>query len=273
MVEKSIPKCLCGLEAVIHARSKGGQRYYQCPKGSMDPTGCSFFLACKESTILDIDLTKSDRHIAVSHESRDNVDQDELSMPTRRSVHDDSSNEQVKTQVAYNQNAICFQCGGQDHLAKDCPLMVHKPVKAHERADHDAKNASSSGTCFYCKELGHFAAECPKKKKDIEKRKTCFRCRQVGHWASQCPTKRTIGPPGQVRGIHTTTVEEKTQVKDTMEEGTKSPKAAEKRKPEDAIEMPPPKIPPLYLVKEGLPVTMDVRKLPLSMRGGGRYTR
>lgn len=295
MTTEGIPKCLCGLQAVLHARSSLGQKYYQCPKGSMDPTGCSFFLAYKEAPSIDVNLTKIDgasgQARVVSHERRDDVEQEEHSIPMRRSVHDTASDDQLKTND-YTKNIVCFQCGGHGHVAKDCPLMEQKPVETHEWAKqgYDRRNASSSGTCFYCKEVGHFAKECPQKQKDTQKRRTCFRCRQVGHWASQCPEKRT-----RKNGAATTpearedvehhgvlTANDQPPPQDQQQERepapppqqqTQSPRVAEKRKPDDAIEMPPPKIPSMYPLKQPLPVNMDVRKLPLSMRGGGSYTR
>src|SRR4051812_2540978 len=57
--------------------------------------------------------------------------------------------------------------------------------------------------CYNCKEKGHYANECPEKKKNqrnkqeamIPKEKKdisqvmCFQCKELGHYASNCPEK------------------------------------------------------------------------------------
>lgn len=271
MTRESIPNCLCGLESVAHTSSTSGRRYYRCPKDVMDPTSCSFLHWCKEAAIVDL---SEKNNVAAPKQAP--LHSDEHSPLTRRSVQDDGSVVQGKSKEFGS--AICFQCGKSDHVAKNCPLMEEKHVETVTRAVQDGKNASSSGTCFYCHEEGHFVAECPKKSKDILARKTCFRCRQVGHWASQCREPRTK-PAGQERQVENK--QQDTGIPEGMvlvEEEPKGKKKSlpEKRKSTDAMEMPPPKNPSPFIIhhlRQRLPLNMDVKKLPLSMRGGGSYSR
>src|SRR4051812_47376540 len=65
------------------------------------------------------------------------------------------------------------------------------------------KKEKSQVQCCNCKEMGHYANECPEKKKKkgnkqetvIPKKKKdisqvmCFKCKELGHYASNCPEK------------------------------------------------------------------------------------
>src|SRR4051812_30923602 len=76
----------------------------------------------------------------------------------------------------------------------DALLALEKPKK---------KKDKSHVQCHHCKEMGHYANECPEKKKKqrnkqeamIPKEKKdvsqvmCFKCKELGHYANFCPEK------------------------------------------------------------------------------------
>ena len=255
MTESSIPRCLCGLEAAV--RRNKSREYYGCPKESMDPTSCSFISWCKQAAQGGGEPVS--RNVVVEGEG------EHSGIP----VSDGGSDIPGKPKE-YNKHAICFQCGGHGHVAKDCPLMEQKDDDAPAQVATTQSKNGPIGTCFYCKETGHFVAECPKKQKDILARKTCFRCRQVGHWASDCPTKKKKSTP---KASTPQILPEPEKPVAPPEKTTPAGSSSGKRKSTDAIDMPPPKSPLVCLVRQTLPSNIDVRKLPLSMRGGGSYTR
>ncbi|XP_062615140.1 endogenous retrovirus group K member 7 Gag polyprotein-like [Saccostrea cucullata] len=43
----------------------------------------------------------------------------------------------------------------------------------------EKKKTRQTDPCYICKELGHWAPDCPKK--DL-----CYKCGKFGHWANQC---------------------------------------------------------------------------------------
>ncbi|XP_062621750.1 uncharacterized protein LOC134283308 [Saccostrea cucullata] len=52
--------------------------------------------------------------------------------------------------------------------------------KDHEKPK-GPKKSKETNPCFICKELGHWAPDCPRKERDL-----CFKCGQPGHWANEC---------------------------------------------------------------------------------------
>lgn len=244
------------------------REYYGCPKGSLDATNCSFVKWCKQPQRESLEMgdaapnTEIERHSVVVGEQK-----------SFRSTN--FSQEKSKDQ---HRHSLCFQCGEHGHLAKECPRGGHKDEHGRPEEILDTnKNASSSGTCFYCKEPGHFAAECPKKQKDALVRNTCYRCKQVGHWASECPNKKVSGqkrttnliPSGGRKPIEKTGMSSQINVQEEREPDS----SGKRNKTTDAMDMPPPKRPSIHLFTKSLLANIDVKKLPLSMRGGGSYTR
>src|SRR4051812_30034342 len=104
----------------------------------------------------------------------------------------------------------------KDHASKEhedqCPKKRERSptyeeyeleeLLALERPKKKKKDISQV-QCFKCKEMGHYANECPEKKKNqgnkqetvIPKKKkdlslvTCFKCKELGHYANHCPER------------------------------------------------------------------------------------
>lgn len=54
-------------------------------------------------------------------------------------------------------SSMCFQCGQQGHLRRDCPSRVNKGV---------SRGGANTVVCFYCSKNGHTAANCLKRLKN-----------------------------------------------------------------------------------------------------------
>ena len=114
--------------------------------------------------------------------------------------------------------------GDKDHASKEhedqCPkkrerfptyeeheleelLALEKPKKKKKCPNPNKKDITQV-QCYNCKEMGHYANECPEKKKNqrnkqkamIPKEKKdisqvmCFKCKELGHYVNFCPGKR-----------------------------------------------------------------------------------
>jgi hypothetical protein len=70
-------------------------------------------------------------------------------------------------------------------------LALEIPTKKKRRRKQDCSHI----TCFHCRELGHYASQCPEKgqainppgsiKKDLS-HITCFKCKKQGHYSITC---------------------------------------------------------------------------------------
>jgi hypothetical protein len=109
----------------------------------------------------------------------------------------------------------CYSCEEEGHLSRNCPKKRErfsttvveyeenevKDLLALERPKR--KKDNSKITCFKCKELGHYADQCPKLHHEVNmqgcmKRDlsmiTCFKCKQKGHYSDTCPEKGAPRP-------------------------------------------------------------------------------
>ena len=71
-----------------------------------------------------------------------------------------------------------------------CQPRLAAPVKPARAASWTKPNPQD-GSCFYCRERGHFIRECPKKttpSMPVTRRgRSCFGCKQEGHFVRDCP--------------------------------------------------------------------------------------
>jgi hypothetical protein len=109
----------------------------------------------------------------------------------------------------------CYSCEEDGHLSRDClkkrecfsPTVVEyeenevKDLLALERPKR--KKDNSKITCFKCKELGHYASQCPELRQEVKMQDsmkrdhsmiTCFKCKQKGHYSYNCPENGTPRP-------------------------------------------------------------------------------
>src|SRR4051812_25695374 len=117
----------------------------------------------------------------------------------------------------------CYSCGEEGHISSNCPkkrerfptfevnyeeheleelLALERPNKKKKCPNPSTKDITQEH-CYTCKEMGHYANECPEKKKNqgnkqegiIPKEKKdisqvmCFKCKELGHYAYKCPEK------------------------------------------------------------------------------------
>jgi hypothetical protein len=157
----------------------------------------------------------------VNQEVKDGVHQ------TLKENHEDSRfKRKVKTGVKplgvtlKNTNKSCYSCGEEGHLSRNCSKMrerfpnfvvecedqelqdllaLEKPKKKKKCNDREEKDISQV-TCYNCKDLGHYATNCPEKvkhkankwevgkgssKKDISQVE-CHKCQKLGHYSWDC---------------------------------------------------------------------------------------
>jgi hypothetical protein len=88
------------------------------------------------------------------------------------------------TMVEYEENEV------RDLLALEVPKRKKRMIK---------KKDNSEVQCFNCKELGHYARECPEPNKQDGVKKgirliTCYKCKQKGHYSDKCSEKGAPRP-------------------------------------------------------------------------------
>src|SRR3954463_5509066 len=117
----------------------------------------------------------------------------------------------------------CYSCEEEGHISSNCPkkrerfptfvvkyeeheleeLLALERPKKKKKCPNPSKKDITQEQCYTCKEMGHYANECPEKKKNqgnkqearIPKEKKdisqvmCFNCKEPGHYASNCLEK------------------------------------------------------------------------------------
>jgi hypothetical protein len=109
----------------------------------------------------------------------------------------------------------CYSCEEEGHLSRNCSKKRERfPTAVVDYEENEVrdllalerpkrKKDNSKIMCFRCKELGHYADQCPKLhhevnmhdsiKRDIQ-RVTCFKCKQKGHYSYNCSENGTPRP-------------------------------------------------------------------------------
>jgi hypothetical protein len=128
----------------------------------------------------------------------------------------------------------CYSCGEEGHFSQYCTkerkeylgyfpteavefdaqeteglIGTKKPRKRKQGHPQNnpisAKRDKSHITCFECKDVGHYANDCPKRKQGTQGADTiikkprnlseviCFHCKEAGHYANKCPDKEKAG--------------------------------------------------------------------------------
>ena len=64
-------------------------------------------------------------------------------------------------------------------------------------ANSEPLKDKAPGKCLICRQVGHWAKECPNH--DKSPKMACYKCHQLGHWAALCPQAHE--PQGQVPSL------------------------------------------------------------------------
>ena len=77
---------------------------------------------------------------------------------------------------------------GRSHLlriirARHAQMPV--PLQGSPMANPESLKDKARGRCLICRQMGHWAKECPNH--DKSSKMACYKCHQLGHWVALCP--------------------------------------------------------------------------------------
>ena len=105
--------------------------------------------------------------------------------------------QQLQTQVMQLASQQCQTAVQMQVVIDQLPSLAGQPqLAAPARPASSTRPNPQDGSCFYCREQGHFIKECPKKRapsKRCNRRGTsCFHCKQEGHFVRDCPQNKCV---------------------------------------------------------------------------------
>ena len=75
------------------------------------------------------------------------------------------------------------------HYASECPEKKKSQEDKQKLVKPKMGKDINQVMCNHCKELGHYASYCPEKPPQDLNLITCFKCKDLGHYANFCPGK------------------------------------------------------------------------------------
>ena len=105
--------------------------------------------------------------------------------------------QQLQTQVMQLASQQCQTVGQMQVVIDQLPSLAGQPqLAALARPASSTRTNPRDGSCFYCREQGHFIKECPKKRAPSKRCNcggtSCFHCKQEGHFVRDCPQKKCV---------------------------------------------------------------------------------
>ena len=105
--------------------------------------------------------------------------------------------QELQKQVVELASQQCQAAGQMQVVIDQLPSLAGQPqLAAHARPASWTSPNPRDGSCFYCRELGHFIRECPNKRTPsapLSRRgSSCFCCKQEGHFVRDCPQKKCV---------------------------------------------------------------------------------
>jgi cellular nucleic acid-binding protein len=93
---------------------------------------------------------------------------------------------QSKGSVTSTETKVCYVCGMQGHINRNCPHVNKGCFKCGEKG-HIARNCPTKVTCYNCGKTGHMVKECSEPRGIV-----CYGCGERGHMARECPGKKGL---------------------------------------------------------------------------------
>ena len=82
-----------------------------------------------------------------------------------------------------------YNCKEMGHYASECPEKKKSQEDKQKLVKPKMRKDISQVICKHCKELGHYASYCLEKPPQDLNLITCFKCKELGHYANRCPGK------------------------------------------------------------------------------------
>ena len=105
--------------------------------------------------------------------------------------------QELQKQVVELASQQCQAAGQMQVVIDQLPSLAGQPqLAAQARPASSTRPNPRDGSCFYCREHGHFVRECPNKRTPsapLSRRgSSCFCCKQEGHFVRDCQQKKCV---------------------------------------------------------------------------------